>query len=50
MKFHWGVDLSRIALDLQRVNSGLLKFYGLKVSGCWIGFFHRQKEQGTNYK
>ena len=44
MKFHWNVDLSRIALDIQRVNSGKLAFYGVLIWGLWIGFFHRNRE------
>lgn len=44
LKLHWRVDLSRIALDMQRVNKGLLLFYGLKLGGCWLGVFHRRKQ------
>lgn len=44
MILHWRVDLSRIALDMQRVNKGLLRFCGLKVGGCWIGLFYRRSQ------
>lgn len=34
MRFHWRVDLSRIALDMRRVNKGLLQFCGLCECGA----------------
>ena len=45
MKLYRNVDLSRIALDIQRVNAGKLAFYGIMFLGVWVGFFHRFREQ-----